>query len=150
MHANALATVLIENSLEGFRSAPEILKTNQERTQKAVAVGNNILIAWQDAWAIADEDEKMKALAAVDERSNKYLVNCGTALKEEKELRSAITQLMDEFKKMFTSAENDIDKAKAGTVPARVQDQRNTYAKEAAAITERKRKEAERQQKIQS
>lgn len=136
---------VIENSIEIFRSAPEVLQSNQEKTQKALAVGNNILEQWQAAWNIADEQERLHALATVDERSNKYLVNCGNAVKQQKELRAAITQMMGEFKKMFTTAENEIDKTKAGSIPANVQKHRDAFAEEAFKIAERKGKEAERE-----
>lgn len=136
--------MIIERSVEIFKTAPEILKANQQRSQKAVIVGNKLLSDWQEALKIIDEDERMTALAGIDERSNKFLVNCGVALKEQKELRAAITQLMDEFKKMFTSAENEIDKSKAGTVADRIQSKRNEFAKQAYEVAERKRLEAER------
>lgn len=135
---------IINNSIEIFRTAPEILKANQERSQKALAVGSGILQSWLDAWNIEDEEGKMEALAAVDTRSNNYLANCNKALKEEKETRAAITQMMDEFKKMFTSAENDIDRTKANTIPSKVQSNRDAYAQEVFKIQERKRVEAER------
>lgn len=135
---------VINNSIEIFKTAPEILKANQERTAKAIQVGQNILSSWVEAWNIEDEESRLESLAAIDERSNNFLANCTKALKEEKELRAAITQMMDEFKKMFTAAENDIDKAKANTVPSRIQNNRDTYAGEVFKVQERKRKEAER------
>lgn len=134
---------VIQNSIEIFKTAPEILKANQDRTAKALNVGNDIINQWNIAWKIENEDDKLAALAAIDERSNKYLVNCNTALKEEKETRAAITQLMDEFKKMFTSAENEIDRTKVNSVPQIVQNNRDEYAKEAHRIAEEKRKQAE-------
>ena len=134
---------IIHNSIEIFKTAPEILKANKERSRKAVIVGDSILQQWSEAWDIENEEERILALAAADDRSNTYLVNCGTALKQEKESRAAITQMMDEFKKMFTSAENDIDKTKAGSVADKVQGNRDNYVKEAAKIAERKRVEAE-------
>ena len=135
---------IITNSIEIFKTAPEILKANKDRSAKAVIVGNSILQQWSDAWAIEDESERILALSAADERSNTYLVNCGTALKQEKESRAAITQMMDEFKKMFTNAENEIDKTKSGSVADKVQGNRDSYAKEAAKLAEKKRVEAER------
>lgn len=135
---------VIEKSIEIFRSAPEVLKRNQERTSKALQVGNNILEQWAQAWEIENQEDKLKALAAADERSNTYLVNCNAANKQQKEVRAAITQMMDEFKKMFTAAENEIDRTKAGTVPNRVQQNRDDFAKEVARIQEAKRKEQER------
>lgn len=135
---------IIQKSIELFRTAPEVLKENQAKTQKALIVGNDILKQWQSAWAMEDEDAKLRALATVDERSNNYLVNCGNALKFQKDTRAAITQMMDNFKSFFTQAENDIDKYKPNTVPSKVQNNRDTYVQEAHKISERKRKEAER------
>jgi hypothetical protein len=136
---------IIHNSIEIFRSAPEVLKENQLKTQKALAVGGSVLDQWHQAWAIEDETERMEALSKADERSNTYLVNCGNAIKQQKDLRAAITQMMDNFKKMFTEAENEIDKAKPNTIPAKIQNNRDTYAQESFKITERKRQEAERE-----
>ena len=136
---------IIENSIQVFRSAPEVLKANKERTAKALMVGNSVLDQFHKAWEIKDEDARITALAAADARANGYLVNCGNALKEEKELRAAITQLMDEFKKMFTAAENEIDKSKPNTIPSKVQNNRDTYAQESFKISERKRQEAEKE-----
>jgi len=79
---------IIENSMEIFKTAPGILITNQQRSAKAVAVGKNILESWEQAWAITNEDERIQALAAIDERSNNFLANCTKALKEEKEVRA--------------------------------------------------------------
>lgn len=138
---------VINNSIELFRTAPEILQSSQKRSSKAIAVGRSILEQWNAAWQIENEEERLKALSLVDERSNNYLVNCNKALKEEKETRAAITQMMDEFKKMFTNAENDIDKSKPNTVPSKIQSNRNTYAQEVAKIAEQKRKAAELKEK---
>lgn len=135
---------IINNYIELLRTAPEVLKANQERTGKAIIVGNNILDQWIEAWKIEAEDERLKALVAADTRSNDFMVRCATALKEEKEMRAAITQMMDEFKKMFTAAENDIDKTKAGSIADRVQINRDKYVKEAAQIQDKKRNKAER------
>lgn len=136
---------VINNSIEIFKSAPDVLLANQERTRKALQVGQSILSQWQEAFQIGDEEERLQVLQVVDERSNKFLVNCNNALKEQKELRASITQMMDNFKKMFTSAENDIDKTKAGSVPEQVQKNRDKYAHITHQIAERKRIEAERE-----
>lgn len=135
---------IINNSIELFRTAPEVLKANQDRSRKALIVGNSIIDQWAQAWKIEDADARLEALSAVDERSNNFLANCTKALKEEKELRAAITQMMDEFKKMFTTAENDIDRSKSGSVAERIQTYRDGYAKESARVAEDKRREAER------
>lgn len=139
------SVAIINNSIEIFRSAPEVLQVNRNKTAGALSVGNSILEQWQQAWAIESEDARLAALAAADERSNKYLVNCTSALKFEKESRSAITQMMDAFKKMFTDAENQIDKSKPDAVPAKVQTNRDKYAAEAYRISEAKRLAAQKE-----
>ncbi len=134
---------VIEKSIDVFRTGPAILKANQERSAKALIVGRSIVQQWDLAWAITDTQERLAALAAADERSNKYLANCSVALKEEKELRAVITQLMTEFSRMFTAAENEIDKTKPHTVPYEVQNNRDTYAKQLAEEEKRRAREAE-------
>jgi hypothetical protein len=134
---------IIEKSITIFQTAPQILQANQLRTQKALSVGNKILDEWTAAWEIEDEETRMAVLAEIDIRSNNYLVKVGTAYNEEKELRAALTQMMDLFRKMFTDAENKIDKTKVGTVPNDVQLQRNKLAKAENDRKERKRQETE-------
>jgi len=134
---------IITNSIEVFKTAPQVLTANRERTSKAVAVGKTIIDQWVAAWGIEDQEARLTALAEADQRSNKYLVNCSTALTQEKELRAPITQLMDSFKSMFTEAEKDLDRAGKDTFPAKIQGNRNEYAKTLAAIQEEKRKAAQ-------
>lgn len=134
---------VIEKSIVVFKSAPIVLNANQQRSELAVKVGNAILNIWQNAWAITDAEERIKQLKIADEKSNKYILNCSTALKEENEQRAAITQVMDNFKKMFTVCENQIDKSKPDSVPALVQQNRNKYAKEELERQEKIKQEAE-------
>ncbi len=136
---------VIGKSIEVFKTAPAILKANQERTAKALMVGNSILEQWVAAWEIEDSDKRMEALQAADERSNKFLVNTSKAKGEMNQARAAITQLMTEFSRMFTSSENELDKAKPGSVPASIQDNRDKYV--TAIAIEEKRKEIERAEK---
>lgn len=135
---------IINNSLEIFKTAPEVLVANKNRTSKALIVGDSILDQWQGAWALPDEgEEKIIALSKIDERSNTYMANCSSALKQEKEVRASITQLMDNFKKMFTTTENLIDGAAAGTTPYKVQQQRNMFARKLKEIADLRKKEAD-------
>lgn len=134
---------VIEKSIEIFKAGPAILKANQERSQKALIVGQAIVDQWHAAWNLENKEKRAEALAAADARSNKYLSNCTTALKEEKEQRAVITQLMTEFAKMYTAAENEIDKSKPNTIPGKVQNWRDTYAEELAKEEKRRIKEAE-------
>lgn len=124
---------IIERSVDIFKSGGPILLANQQRSARAVAVGQNILEAIR-ANGMTPE---------LDERAQKYLVNCATALKEENEHRSAITQLMDEIKKMFTSAEALIDAKKEGTYPNLIQKERDTYARKVAEKQKEKQRLAQ-------
>jgi hypothetical protein len=132
---------VIENSIEVFKTAPNILTANRDRSARAVTIGKKIMTEWGEAWTIENEEERFARLAALDQRSNEYLVKCNTALTEEKEARAPITQLMDSFKKMFTEAEMELDKSKAGTVSALVQKHRDVFAAEVFKRNERKKAE---------
>jgi hypothetical protein len=134
---------IINNSIEVFKTAPQILQASQLRSQKAVNAGNKILSQWQAAWQIEDDEERLAALEQVDFISNNYLVKCAAANTEEKEIRAAITQMMDMLRKMFTAAEALTDKTKEGTVPNIIQAKRNELAQERHRITELKRKAAD-------
>jgi hypothetical protein len=133
---------IIDKSIDVFKGGSGIILNHRDRVSKALVVGNNILEQWKTAYMIADPLEREKALQAVDERSQKFLVNSGAALGQMQENRKAITQLMDAIKKMFTSEENKLD-PKLDTIPAKVQVFRNQRAKEVVEEQERKRQEAE-------
>jgi hypothetical protein len=133
---------VINNSIEVFKGAPQVLIAHQNRAAKAIKVGEAILKQWEDAYAIEDPIKRMEALATADKRSNDFLANCGKANSEMQESRKAITQLMDMLKKMYTEEENKLD-SKKGMVPAKVQDKRNGYAKELFEEQERQKKLAE-------
>lgn len=133
---------IIERSLEIFRGGGAILLAHQGRASKALQVGKSILEQWAAADAITDEEERRAAYAAADERSNKFLVNCNAGKSEMEDNRKAITQLMDEVKKMFTAEEAKMD-VKKGEIPLQVQNRRNQYAKTELEYQEKKRKEAE-------
>jgi hypothetical protein len=124
---------VIENSIEVLKTGPQILATNQQRAEKALAVGRNILSTIQETGMTPE----------LDERAKNYLVNINKAGKEMKEERAAVTQIMDELKKMYTVVENDLDIKKAGTVPALIQEQRDAYARQIAEEAEARRRAAE-------
>ena len=124
---------VILNSLEVLKTGPQILMDNQIRKDKAIQVGNNILAA-------IDENGMTQA---TDERAMTYLANINAARTTMKEDRAGITQIMTELAKMYTQVENEIDIKKDGTVPAKIQAARDTWAKHVAAEKEVKRKAAE-------
>lgn len=125
--------LVYEKSVDVIKSAGDILNNNTVRKSKAIEVGRNILAAIQ-------ENGMTKEL---DERAMKYLANVSTALKEMKESRGEVTQIMDALKAIFTKVENELDTKKTGTVPALIQIQRDAYAKQLAEEAKRKAEEAE-------
>lgn len=134
MQTNTTDLTVIENSLDLLKTGPDILRANKARTDKALEVGRNILTAITDGGMTPE----------LDARAMKYLANSSAALKEMKEGRAGVTQIMEELKKMFTGIENQLDAGKAGTIPLQVQEHRNAYAKKLAEEKKRKAEEAER------
>lgn len=132
---------IVKNSIEIFKTAPEVLIAHQTRSAKALELADAIIVQWNEAYAIADPEAKFAALAAVDERSNRFLVKCNAASEEMVQARSAITQLMDMLRSMYTKEENSLD-PKKGAKPIEIQGQRNKYATVALQEAERKRKVA--------
>lgn len=113
---------IIKNSLEVLKGGPDVLIANQLRQSKALQVGENILTAI----VTTGMNEEL------DVRANKYLANVSNAVTEMKDSRASVTQIMDQLKKMFTTVENELDVKKAGTIPAKIQEHRNAFAKKQA------------------
>lgn len=125
---------VIANSVEILKTGGDILIANQNRKDKALEVGRNILSVIQE-----------KGMdTSTDERCNNYLANVTKATKEMKDSRASVTQIMDQLKKMYTEVENELDVKKDGTIPAQIQVHRNQYAKQLAEEAEQRRLEAER------
>lgn len=113
---------IIDRSLQEFKEAGVILKNNQTRAQKAVAIGLKI---------IADFEAAGKKMSPeLDERMQKYLVNCSAAKTAMNADRKAITQTLTMIAKAFTSEENKLDAANSETVAYQLQQIRNSYVKQ--------------------
>lgn len=125
---------IIEKSSEVLKTGGSILIKNRERSAKAIEVGRSILKAIQE----------QGMTPALDERANNYLANVTKAIKEMKEGRAEVTQIMDALKKMFTEVENEMDCKKEGTVSSQIQKARDQYARDCAEAEKRKREEAEK------
>lgn len=123
-----IAIIPIEGALEIFQQAPLVLKQNQESSAKALAAGSALLNTIQ-AEGMSD---------ALDEACNDYLVKLKKSLVLMNDRRKPITQIMDEFKKYFTSEEAKIDTK--GEIYTTIQNFRNKYAeKKANDAAEQKR-----------
>jgi len=132
---------VIDKSLEVVKSGSKLLREHERISSRAMAVGRKIKDDADAAYAIEDPKLRFEALAKVDERANKFLVNCRTRSTEMKEARSAVTQVCSRIVTMFTELENPLDN-KTGPIPKSIQEFRNRYAKDLVVEQERIKKEA--------
>ena len=138
--------LILQNTAEIMKQAPAVLTSNINTVSKAEAIGEDILRAWKEAWTITDESKRIIALTAVDERSNKFLQNCSSAVKRMNDARVPITQIMDKVKKMFTENESKLDVTKDLTKPKYIKAERDKYAAEIIRIQKQKEAEIQKQQ----
>ncbi len=104
---------------EVILSGSEILQSSEIRVSKALSVGENILQAIKETGMNAD----------LDERCNKFLVNCRTAKNDIEVQRKPITAFFDTIRKQFTETEGKLDPKKADTVVYKIQTSRDAYVK---------------------
>ncbi len=104
---------------EVVASGSEILQASTLRVDKAIAVGETIynLILEQGM------------TPELDERANKFLVNCRTAKNDIEVDRKPITALFDMVRKQFTETEGKLDPKKPETIVSKIQAKRDAYAK---------------------
>jgi len=138
--------IMNDASIDLLKGAPQVLKTNRERTENVKRIGNVILNNWKIAKAMEDGPDKMALLSDIDNKSATYIEKAKINLKTSKEDRAAATQIMDEIKKYFTSCENEIDITKEGTPVNLIQKERNAYVTMMKKIQE----ERERQVKLET
>lgn len=126
---------IIDKSLEEFKQAGEVLRSNQSRAAKALAVGQKLLADW--------EANERKMTPELDTRMQNYLANCSAAKSGMNENRKAITQTLTMIAKAFTGEENKLDVTDKATAAYQIQQIRNAYAKQLHE------EEQERQRQIQ-
>ena len=101
-------------------SGSEILQNSNIRVAKALTVGDSIINAIKGQGMSAE----------LDERANKFLVNCRTAKNDIEVQRKPITAFFDQIKKQFTETEGKLDPKKSDTVVYQIQSYRDAYVKE--------------------
>ena len=115
-----MSELITQNQLqEVIVSGSEILQTSAVRVDKALTVGENILNAIKEQGMSAE----------LDERANKFLVNCRTAKNDIEVQRKPITAFFDSIRKQFTETEGKLDPKKADTVVYKIQAHRDAYVK---------------------
>lgn len=104
---------------EVILSGSEILQSSALRVEKALTVGENIIKAIHEQGMSAE----------LDERANKFLVNCRTAKNDIETQRKPITAFFDSIRKQFTETEGKLDPKKTDTVVYKIQSHRDAYVK---------------------
>ena len=118
-------------------SLPSAYAQGVQSHDKCLARGNQLL----DAIREHGMDDQL------DQDVAKYIGASKATVKKINDLRSPATKLFDQFKKVFTTMEADIDPTKAGSIPNQLQQVRNQYAaKKMEEENRRRQEEARRQQ----
>lgn len=111
--------------------APQSYHDNQLSHSRCLQVGNQLLQRV--------EHEGMSD--ALDMDIAKFIEKAKVTVKKMNGKRTPVTQLFDQIRKVYTSMENDVDPAKADSVPNKLQAYRNAYAKKKHEEEERRRRE---------
>lgn len=114
-------------------SGSEILKNSELRVSKAVSVGNKLLAEIQEKGMSPE----------LDERANKFLVNCRTAKTDIENQRKPITAFFDTIRKQFTEIEGKLDPKKTEALPTAIQYYRDQWVKKLKTDEEAKQKIAQ-------
>jgi len=118
-------------------SLPDAYAQGVQSHDKCLAVGQQLL----------DEVQKIGMSDDLDQKIAKYINASKATVKKVNDLRSPATKLFDQFKKVFTTMEADIDPTKSGSIPNQLQAVRNQYAaKKLEEENRRRQEEARRQQ----
>ncbi|GIZ08335.1 hypothetical protein [Flavobacterium sp. UMI-01] len=115
-------------------SGSEILQSSQLRVSKAISVGDKLLAEIQEKGMSTD----------MDERCNKFLVNCRNAKSEIETQRKPITAFFDTIRKQFTENEAKLDPKKLDSHPAKIQAYRDKW------VAKLRAEEAEKQRIAQA
>lgn len=136
----ALTVISQENVQIIAQNAPQMYNDCKVSHDKCLAAGQNLL-AKINACGGKLNDE-------LDQECATYIERVKKTLKKMNDARSPLTKMLDEFKTVFTTMENDVNVTKTSTIPAQVQALRNAFAAEKRAEEERRRQEEYR--KIQA
>lgn len=117
------------------QAAPQAYNENKVSHERCIDYGQQLLQRVQ-AEGMSD---------ALDQEVAVFIARARKTVRKMNGKRSAVTQLFDNIRSVYTSLENDVDPAKKGTVPARLQDYRNQYAakKRAEYEAEQRRRQLE-------
>lgn len=111
--------------------APQSYRDNQLSHTRCLEVGNQLL-------ARVKQDGMSDAL---DMEIARFIEKTKVTVRKMNDKRTPVTKLFDQIRKAYTSMENDVDPAKADSIPNRLQNYRNAYAKTKHEEEERRRRE---------
>ncbi len=100
------------------KAAPQALNENTVSRDRCLQFGQELL----------DRANSEGMSDALDREIAVFIDRAKKTVKKMNGKRSAVTQLFDTIRSAYTTLENEVDPAKKGTVPARLQDLRNKYA----------------------
>lgn len=132
----ALTVFNPENIRTLSRIAPDAYRENQLSRVRCLDAGQALLNLAEQG--MTDD---------LDQQIARYLEKAKATLRKMNGRRTPVTQLFDHIRRAYTTLENTIDPAKAGTIPARLQAVRNDYARQKHEAEQRRiREELLRQQ----
>lgn len=111
--------------------APQSFRDNQLSHTRCLEAGNALLHKVQ-AEGMTD---------TLDMEIARFLEKAKITVKKMNGRRTPVTQIFDQIRKIYTSMENDVDPAKADSIPNRLQAYRNAYARQKHEEEERRRRE---------
>lgn len=111
--------------------APQSYRDNQLSHTRCLEVGSALLL----------KVRKEGMSDALDMEIAKFIEKAKITVKKMNGKRTPVTQLFDQIRKIYTSMENDVDPAKADSIPNQLQAYRNAYAKKKHEEEERRRRE---------
>lgn len=118
--------------------APQSYRDNQLSLTRCLEVGSNLLL----------RVKKEGMSDTLDMEIATFIEKAKATIRKMNSRRTPVTQLFDQIRKVYTSMENNVDPAKADSVPGQLQACRNAYAKKKHEEEKRRRREeAERQAK---
>lgn len=130
----ATAAIVHPENIDAIvQAAPQSYQANAISCHRCVEAGNELL---REAQSVGMSDDLDRRIASFIGKSRK-------TVKVMNERRAPVTKLFDQIRAEFTVLENDIDPTKKDTVPAQLQQLRNTYAAKKLQEEEQRRRAAE-------
>lgn len=120
-----------------LQTAPDILTRNEASVSACTNAGKALLDTIEGNGGIGTDE--------IDTAVQEYLAKSKKTVENMNNRRKPLTQMLTALSKRFTSLEGAIDIKSAGTIPHRLQIERNKYA--AKKLEEQKRREEEARQK---